>query len=275
MAKNKQTAIAYYRVSTAKQGAEGNGIEAQRAAVERLVDTHHFKIAAEFTEVESGTRKRRPELVKALAACREQQATLLIAKIDRLARNVAFIATLMESGVGFKCADMPEIDKFTIHILAAVAEREAELISARTEEALSVVKRKLGEGSHVSKSGRTIEKLGAPDTRIGAAAAGKSHPLAADQYAQSIAKDIDCACAKGKPESLRDLAEILTGRGVPTRQQWWLKSQTTRVDPARKARVQAAVWHPSSVRNVLKRLQSLEKLPESAAFLVVREDAAA
>ena len=96
MAKHKP-AIAYFRVSTAKQGAEGNGIEAQRAAVERLVASHNFDVVAKFTEVESGTRKRRPELVKALAACGEHKATLLIAKIDRLARNVAFIATLMES----------------------------------------------------------------------------------------------------------------------------------------------------------------------------------
>ena len=261
-------AIAYFRVSTAKQGAEGNGIEAQRAAVERLVASHNFDVVAKFTEVESGTRKRRPELVKALAACGEHKATLLIAKIDRLARNVAFIATLMESGVAFKCADMPEIDKFTIHILAAVAEREAELISVRTEEALSVVKRKLGEGSHVSKSGRTIEKLGAPDPRVAAAAASKIHPAAADAYAEAIVKDIDCACTTGKPQSLRDLAESLTGRGVPTRQQWRLKGGTTRIDPERKQRIQAAVWHPSSVRNVLHRLESMSKLPASARFLV-------
>lgn len=134
-------AIAYYRVSTAKQGASGLGLEAQRAAVLGFVAARGLTLAAEFTEVETGTRKRhRPELAAALEAARKTGAVLLIAKLDRLARNVAFVSALMESGVRFVAVDMPEVDNLTIHVMAAVAEREAALISARTKAALGAAK---------------------------------------------------------------------------------------------------------------------------------------
>jgi DNA invertase Pin-like site-specific DNA recombinase len=134
-------AIAYYRVSTQKQGQSGLGLEAQKTSVMKFAQARGLGIAAEYTEVETGTRKRhRPELELALMEARARGAVLLIAKLDRLARNVAFISALMDSGVDFIAVDMPQANKLTIHILAAVAENEAELISQRTKAALAAAK---------------------------------------------------------------------------------------------------------------------------------------
>src|SRR3954451_12657380 len=132
--------VAYYRVSTAKQGANGLGLDAQREAVAGHLDGGKWQLAAEFTEVESGRKNDRPELAKALATCRRTGATLVIAKLDRLARNVAFVSNLMEAGVEFVAVDFPTANRLTIHILAAVAEHEREMISARTKAALAAAK---------------------------------------------------------------------------------------------------------------------------------------
>src|SRR4051795_3500540 len=130
--------VAYYRVSTQKQGASGLGLEAQREAVAGYLNGGDWQLAAEFTEVESGRKNDRPELAKALVACRRIGATLIIAKLDRLARNVAFVSNLMESGVEVTAADFPTANRLAVHILAAVAEHEREMISARTKAALAV-----------------------------------------------------------------------------------------------------------------------------------------
>lgn len=133
--------VAYYRVSTDRQGASGLGLDAQRQAVARQVNGG--ELAAEFTEIESGRRHtNRPQLLAALEECRKSRAVLLIARLDRLARNVAFIANLMESGVDFIACDMPQANRLTIHILAAVAEHEREMISQRTKAALAEAKRR-------------------------------------------------------------------------------------------------------------------------------------
>ncbi|MGD9879968.1 MAG: recombinase family protein, partial [Reyranella sp.] len=132
--------VAYYRVSTVRQGRSGLGLEAQRRAVTDYLDGGRWKLCAEFTEIESGKRSDRPELEKAKAACRLHRATLVIAKLDRLARNVKFIVNLMDSGVDFVAVDMPAANKFTVHIMAAMAEHEAEAISARTRAALVAAK---------------------------------------------------------------------------------------------------------------------------------------
>lgn len=132
--------VAYYRVSTDKQGRSGLGLEAQRAAVEAHVAAGRGAVAAEFIEIESGRKKDRPQLIAALAAARAHRATLVIAKLDRLARNVHFVSGLMESGVEFVAADMPTVNRLTVHILAAVAEEEARMISARTKAALAAAK---------------------------------------------------------------------------------------------------------------------------------------
>jgi DNA invertase Pin-like site-specific DNA recombinase len=134
--------VAYYRVSTARQGKSGLGLEAQREAVMRYLNGGPWTLGGEFTEVESGKRDDRPELQKALAACKKQKAKLIIAKLDRLGRNLAFIATLMQSGVEFVAADNPTANKLTVHILAAMAEHEREQISKRTKDALAAAKRR-------------------------------------------------------------------------------------------------------------------------------------
>jgi DNA invertase Pin-like site-specific DNA recombinase len=132
--------ISYLRVSTARQGTSGLGLEAQRAAVAAYLNGGEWKLVKEVIEVESGKRNDRPELATALRLCRKHKATLIIAKLDRLARNVAFISNLMESGVEFVAVDMPQANRFVVHILAAVAEHEAEAISKRTKAALQAAK---------------------------------------------------------------------------------------------------------------------------------------
>ena len=139
-------AIAYYRVSTKKQGQSGLGLDAQRTNVEQYAAANCLTIVKVYQEIETGTNKRtRPELGKALQAAKANDAVLLIAKLDRLARNVHFISGLMKSGVKFVAVDMPEVDNLTIHILAAVAEKEAELISQRTKAALDAKREQIGE----------------------------------------------------------------------------------------------------------------------------------
>ncbi len=134
--------IAYYRVSTDRQGASGLGLDAQRQAVAGFIGTG--QLVAEFTEIESGRRHtNRPQLLAALTECRKRRgAVLLIARLDRLARNVAFISALMENGTDFIACDMPQASRLTIHILAAVAEHEREMISTRTKAALAEAKRR-------------------------------------------------------------------------------------------------------------------------------------
>ena len=172
-------AVSYYRVSTARQGASGLGLEAQRASVTDYAKANGLAIVAEFTEIETGTRKKkRKEIYKALAAAKACGGVLLIAKLDRLARNVGFISTLMESGAPFVCVDFPQVTNLTLHILAAVAEEEARMISARTKAAL---KRAKARGT----------KLGAPQSDASRAqlaeaatiSAATKHEDAKDAYA--------------------------------------------------------------------------------------------
>ena len=125
MTRRPTTFVAYLRVSTVRQGESGLGLDAQRLAVEAFTRQHGGAIVASFVEVETGKRSDRPELAKALEAARKGKATLLIAKLDRLARNVAFIANLMDAGVDFLACDQPFASRLTLHILAAVAEDEA------------------------------------------------------------------------------------------------------------------------------------------------------
>jgi DNA invertase Pin-like site-specific DNA recombinase len=133
--------FAYYRVSTDRQGRSGLGLDAQQAAVLAFINGN-AELVGEFTEIESGKRADRPELAKSLEVCRRQKAKLVIAKLDRLSRNLAFIATLMESGVEFVAVDNPHANKLTVHILAAVAQHEREMISERTKAALKAAKRR-------------------------------------------------------------------------------------------------------------------------------------
>lgn len=131
--------VAYYRVSTDRQGRSGLGLDAQRAAVHKFLEQRPHTLVSERVEVESGRNADRPELIEAFAQCRLHRATLIIAKLDRLARSVAFISNILESGVDFVAADFPEANRLTIHILSAVAEHEAQAISDRTKAALKAV----------------------------------------------------------------------------------------------------------------------------------------
>jgi DNA invertase Pin-like site-specific DNA recombinase len=131
--------VVYYRISTSKQDRSGLGLEAQKTLVAQL--PKNGPVLAEYTEVESGKRSDRPELQKALAHARATDAILLIATLSRLARNVAFTANLMDSGVEFICADIPSANRLTLHILAAVAEEESRLVSERTKAALAEAKK--------------------------------------------------------------------------------------------------------------------------------------
>lgn len=206
--------VAYYRVSTDRQGQSGLGLEAQRRAVADFA-AGRGGILTEFTEVESGRRNDRPELRAAIAACQRDRAILVIAKLDRLARNVAFIAGLMESGVEFVAVDMPQANRLTIHILAAVAEHEREMISERTRDALAVAKAK-------------GIKLGNPRPNIPAATAARLERMA--KARATVAPLIERLQAQGM--SLRAIAADLNERRVP--------SATSRR------------WYASSVRNVLR-----------------------
>lgn len=132
--------IAYYRVSTARQGESGLGLEAQQKAVADYLNGGDWKILAEYTEVESGKRSDRPKLAEAVALCKRHKATLIIAKLDRLARNVHFISGLMEAGIEFIAVDNPNANKLMLHMLAAFAEHEREMISKRTRDALQAAK---------------------------------------------------------------------------------------------------------------------------------------
>lgn len=137
-----QAAVAYYRVSTRAQGDSGLGLDAQRSAVERFARDRRLRIAAEYRDVESGRHNARPGLAAALARAKAEGATLVIAKLDRLSRNAAFILTLRDSGVPFVACDMPEANTLTVGLMAVLAQQEAELISARTKAALAELRRK-------------------------------------------------------------------------------------------------------------------------------------
>lgn len=135
--------VAYYRVSGQQQGISGLGLEAQRTAVQRYLNGGTWQMVAEYIEVESGRKTRnRPQLKSALAAAKKARATLLVAKLDRLSRNVHFLSGLLESGVRFKAVDMPQADKTMLHMMAVIAEWEADRISQRTRAALAEAKKR-------------------------------------------------------------------------------------------------------------------------------------
>lgn len=214
--------VAYLRVSTAKQGISGLGLEAQRSAVAQHVTRDGGVLLSELVEVESGRRKDRPQLAAALAACRVHRATLIVAKLDRLARNVAFLATLMESGVEFIAADMPTATRLTLHIMAAFAEEEAHMISVRTKAALAAAK------ARGVRLGNPRLLGGNPDQ---ARAASAAYAAQARARAADVLPIIRQAQAAGAA-SLRQIAAALTARGIPSASG-------------------VGAWHAGSVRRVL------------------------
>ena len=209
--------VAYYRVSTERQGRSGLGLEAQQAAVRSYLG--QTTPVAEFTEVETGKRNDRPELEPALALCRKRKARLVIAKLDRLSRNVAFIAALMDSNVEFVAVDNPHATRLTLHILAAVGEHERAMIAERTKAALRAAK------------ARGI-KLG----RNGAETLAPAHRAAAIERARQLAPVL--AELRSAGLSARQIAAELTERGVPT--------------PS------GGKWHGQTVLRVIGRLDGIE-----------------
>ena len=212
--------VAYYRVSTARQGRSGLGLEAQQQAVRDHLNGGEWSLAAEVVEVESGKRADRPKLAEALRLCRLHKAVLIIAKLDRLARNVAFVSTLMEAGVEFVAVDFPQANRLTVHILAAVAEHEARMISDRTKAALKAAK------------ARGVQLGGNRGAIITAEARARSVAArsdAAGRRASDILPIIAEIQAAGA-SSLREIVAQLNERAIPTsRGGTWRAVQVQRV----------------------------------------------
>lgn len=157
------TFVVYYRVSTDRQGVRGLGMEAQERAVNDYLNGGDWTVLESFREVESGKRSDRPELMKAIKLAKDRGAKLLIAKLDRLSRDVHFLSGLEKQGVEFVAADMPTANRFTVHIMAAVAQQEREMISARTTTALESIRERIeADGHYVTREGKTITRLGGP-----------------------------------------------------------------------------------------------------------------
>jgi len=212
--KNAKRLIAYYRVSTKKQEQSGLGLEAQKAAVAEYARKHGGKIIAEYVETETGKTSDRPKLVEAVGHTRLSAATLVIAKLDRLARNVHFTSGLMESGVEFVACDNPDANPLTIHLLAAMAEHEAVQISNRTKEALRAAKArgvKLGSARLGHWEGREHRRGWAKATE---AAAKKRSDAARAEY-EFLVPTLRKLQSEG--QSLRQIAAWLNRRGHTTR----------------------------------------------------------
>jgi DNA invertase Pin-like site-specific DNA recombinase len=221
-------AVAYYRVSTAAQGRSGLGLDAQREAVERLCRERGWDIIAPpFTEVESGKRADRPELVKALHRAKVTGSILVVAKLDRLSRNVAFLATLQDSGVKFIAADMPEANELTVHIMAAVAQAERKAISKRTTEALQAAKAR-------------GQRLGNPNGANALRRAGKGNAAAVDAIVSG---------AQARADDMRAIVADMKGRGIAS-----LGKLASALNDGGFVTPRGGKWHASSVRNLLARL---------------------
>jgi DNA invertase Pin-like site-specific DNA recombinase len=211
-------AIAYYRVSTDQQGKSGLGLEAQQEAVRLFAEREGYQVTAHYTEIESGKRNKRPQLLAALDQCKKKKAMLIIAKLDRLGRNVAFIANLMESRVHFKAVDNPHADELQIHMLAAFAQHERKQISARTKDALQAAIRR---GVQLGKHGKEV--------------LSQQNSEAADEFAERMRPIIATVKREGIT-TIRAICEELNRRSIAT------------------FRGQGESWHATTVQRLVKRL---------------------
>ena len=207
--------VAYYRVSTDEQGRSGLGLEAQKKAVEEFLNGGDWDLVAEFTEVESGGKSDRPELEKALKLCKRRKATLVIAKLDRLARNVHFISGLMERGVKFCAVEFPNADPFMLHVHAAMGEHERRLISQRTKAGLERAK---ARGVKLGRNGMALAKQNA-------------------------------ARANSQAKELRPVIRRLRKEGVTTTRAIAAALNDQGIKSARGGQ-----WHPQTVSLLLKRI---------------------
>lgn len=208
----------YYRVSTTRQGVSGLGLDAQKVAAQSFLKGSSGVLLGEYTEVESGRKADRPKLKEALKACRLRGATLLIAKLDRLARNVHFISGLLETDVKFVAIDMPNADRFMLHVYAAMAEEEARRISERTKSALRSAK---ARGVKLGINGKVL---------------AQQNILAADQFARQIGPQIE-QLQNTDGLSFRGIAKSLNNQAIRT--------------------ANGASWHPTSVYRVHNRFKAL------------------
>ena len=210
--------VTYLRVSTARQGKSGLGLEAQQKAVADYLSTGQWNLLEEFVEVESGKNSKRPKLLEAIELCKASGAKLLVAKLDRLARDAAFLMNLKDAGIDFVCADMPEANRLTIGIMALVAEQEREAISKRTKEALAAAKAR-GVQLGAYRDGVYVGGKGNADTARNASEARtvRFHANAVDKLPLLKRYDPDGSM------SLRAIADIFNRYGVKTvsgRGQW-------------------------------------------------------
>lgn len=221
--------VSYLRVSTEKQGQSGLGVEGQRGDVERYLNGGRWTLVAEYVETESGKRSDRPKLRAAMNHAKAVGATLVIAKLDRLARNLHFVTGLMESGVDFIAADNPHANRLTIHILAAVAEDEARRISERTKAALAAAK------------ARGV-KLGNPN---GARA------LRGKQVGNKQAVAVVKANAARRADSLNSIVGDLRSKGVTS-----VRAIATELNAQGIMTPRGGQWHSTSVHRLLTRLSA-------------------
>lgn len=212
-------AVAYYRVSTERQGHSGLGLEAQKKSVTDFIKVNDYLLDKEFIEIESGKKASRPILAKALKRCKATNATLLIAKLDRLARNVKFISTLMESRVDFKAVDNPYAEDLIIHIMAAFAQHERVQISKRTTAALRAAK---ARGVKLGKHGRDVLSK-------------KNH------------READCFAEKMKP-----IIEQIQTNGIRT-----IRGITGELNRLKVTTYRNKKWYPNTVHNLIKRIKRL------------------
>jgi DNA invertase Pin-like site-specific DNA recombinase len=231
--------VSYVRVSTDKQGRSGLGLEAQRKAIAEYLSTDMFERLGDFVEVESGRKKDRPELRAALELCRRARATLIIAKLDRLARNVAFVSALLESKVRFVAVDMPEADISFLQMAAVFGEWEARKISERTKAALAAVKARGKELGWANRSRREEQKEA---SKHGAS----TNQLKASQFAANTLPIIQSIRMAGV-STLSGVANALNARGVRT--------------------ARGGEWHATTVRNLLRRSPAIpaQWLPQTFA----------
>jgi DNA invertase Pin-like site-specific DNA recombinase len=206
--------IAYYRVSTARQGESGLGLEAQKHAVVSYLNGGKWQLLEEFTEVESGKNSKRPQLAAAMAAAKKAKATLIIAKLDRFSRKLHFISSMMESGINFLAVDRPDADRFTLHLEGALAEREALKISERTKAALAAAK---ARGTKLGTNGAKL---------------AKQNKTAANQFAANLKSTVHSALSRGLTRA--EIAAEFNRTGIPT---------------ARPG----SSWHSTTIQNLIKR----------------------
>lgn len=222
-------AVLYFRVSTASQGRSGLGLEAQRDTVSRFCLSRGCDVLAEYTEVESGKRNDRPELAKAMHHAKVTGATLVIAKLDRLSRNAAFLLQLQDSGVKFIAADMPQACDFTVGILALVAQQERKAISERTKAALAAAKAR-------------GQRLGNPNGAAPLRRAGKGNAAAVAALREA---------ADRHAANLQPIVRDLQARGVSS-----LAALAGELNAMQIETPRGGKWHPASVRNLLARIEA-------------------